>query len=212
MSDAFGDALEWPFASYLLKHDLGEIVRAKGQQHPIPALRVRVNAEHMLTVEIFERVRHQSILPQHGDDIVGPEDEISEIASIEPLNPAEGAKAGLDLARGGVQLSLLLEVVAEIRPEMLDTELRLLDRVETGDQLVEPCFAHDQYNLAVGGLHGSMPGLRLQHLAQEIRGDVELADLGRIVGEVAEGERHELPRAHARRGERLKNLRIGVAE
>src|SRR6266849_7025195 len=127
----------------------------------------------MLTVEIFERVRHQPILSQHDDDIVGPEDEISEIASIEPLNPAEGAKAGLDLARGGVQLSLLLEVVAEIRPEMLDIEPRLLDRVETGGQLVEPGFAHHQYDLAVGGLHGAIPGGSFQHLAHDIRWDGE---------------------------------------
>jgi hypothetical protein len=50
---------------------------------------------------------------------------------------------------------MFLQVVGEIRSEMLDVELRLLDRVETDDELVEPRRPHHQHDLLVADVgHG----------------------------------------------------------
>jgi hypothetical protein len=68
----------------------------------------------VLAVEIFERIRHQPVLSQDNDDIVGPENEVAEIAPVDSLHAAERAKRRLDLQRGGSILLLLRQVVAEI--------------------------------------------------------------------------------------------------
>ncbi|EGE60549.1 hypothetical protein RHECNPAF_14110031 [Rhizobium etli CNPAF512] len=152
------DALDRPLVPERLADHLLKALRIEGKQQAIPALGIGIDAKHRLTVEIFQRIGDQPVLAEHDDDIVGAEDEVREVAAVESLHAGDRAQAGLDLGDRRFIALLLGEVIAEIGAEMFDIELRLLHRVEPGDEFVEAGRADDQDDLAfVRGRHGPCP-------------------------------------------------------
>src|SRR5262249_54184306 len=103
----------------------------------------------MLSVEIFERVGHQPILPEDHHGVLRSEDEVRQVLALQALDAAEVAQQALDLADRLVVATMFSEIVREIGAEVLDVELRLPDSVVAHHEIVEPRRPHHQYDLVL---------------------------------------------------------------
>ncbi len=102
-----------------------------------------------MTVQVFERVGYDTVLPERHDYVVRGEQVSRQKATIEELNARAGGEGGLHDPTSRQIFLVFRHIVREVRTEVLDIESRLFERMKSRRELLDPTMARDEHDLAI---------------------------------------------------------------
>ena len=121
----------------LFWNDLQKILGLKWEQLTVPAFGIGIDSDQRLTIEVLERVRHESILTYRDDCIVWSKDKVRQEFSVDHLDASEQAQNIFGFTeRFSVAFRFSL-IFGEVRALVLDIKAGLFNGVETGDEVIE---------------------------------------------------------------------------
>ena len=136
-----GDGLALAFSVARPLHHVGEFSQLEWQQAALPSPRIRIHPDDRLTLQIFDGVRDQAILPNYHDDVVGIEPVVGQEAPLQQLE----ATLTFENAFGFQQLLhvdvVLAQVIHGVHVVVLQIELRLRPGVEALGEFLQSGLA-----------------------------------------------------------------------
>src|SRR4030095_12912058 len=120
------------------------MLHAKWQQLAVIALRSGVPADQWLSIEILQRVRHQAVLAEGHNRIIGAEHEIREHRALDDLHTPDFGKRLLRFTNCLLIGGVLAFVVGKICAQVANIEFRLLLCGKARAQIGESGGPHDE--------------------------------------------------------------------
>jgi hypothetical protein len=110
----------------------------------------RVDTDGQLSIEVFEDIGDQTVLPEHHHGVLGAEQKVGHKGAVHYLQPTHPQKYQLGQVSGFLVGQVLEFVIRKVGPQMLDVKPGLVAGIEPRNQLVQPGSPDDEHDLVFG--------------------------------------------------------------